>query len=301
MLIKFIKFISVCLQISITCTQPTKTSVPPTMEPYNETHLKVYFENSFEGLPEQYVAVLSLIQPENPRPRVRAIINKSFVKSSPCDMMEDKSLFFVEIFTEERKDILEDTEPLIQSEGFQYDPNSNSNIKRLIENYVCAVNSETARIDIAEIRKNDKYLEYCLLRIKINNVTINGTDGEKKEIQIEKEELLLIESVFSIDKPNYVTIEKKDLENCSNMGRNIAIAIAVPISLMVMCGVFLFCRRERIENNVTREDNTLYGVVTYDDDYKTSELKETNEYYESDYKYGSEVSDVNTRYSKRRV
>ena len=271
------------------------------MEPYNETHRKVYFENSFEGLPEQYVAVLSLIQPENPRARVRTIINKSFVKSSPCDMMEDKSFFFVEIFTEERKDILKDTEPLIQSEGFQYDPNSNSNIKRSIEDHVCALNSETVRIDIAEIRKNHKYLEYCLLRIKINNVTINGTDGEKKEIQIEKEKFLLFETVFSIDKPNYVTIEKKDWENCSNMGRNIAIAIAVPISLMVMCGVFLFCRRERIENNVTREDNTLYGVVTYDDDYKTSELKETNEYYESDYKYGSEVSDVNTRYSKRRV
>ena len=283
----FIILSSVCLQIT-QCYPPTKTSFPPTMEPYNETHLKVYFENSFEGLPEQYVAVLSLIQPENPRPRVRAIINNSFVKSGPCDMMEDNSRFFVEIFTEERKDILMDTEPLIQSEGFQYSPYSNS-IKGLIEDHVCALNSEKVRIDIAEIRKNHKYLEYCLLRIKINNVTITGTEGEKKEIQIEKEKFL-VETVFSDDKPKYVTMEKKDLENCSKSGSNTIPIIPIGITILVLLlglsgGVALkyFSRKEKKETILNDDRN---GRKEDDSGFKDFENHYVNDYgndYGNDY------------------
>ena len=178
---------------------------------------------------------------------------------------------------------------MIQSE---YVPNSKSNIKRLIEDHVCALNSEKVRIDIAEIRKNHKYLEYCLLRIKINNVTINGTDGEKKEIQFEKEKFLLVETVFSIDKPKYVTMEKKDLENCSNSESNIIpiIPIGIGITILILLlglsgGVALkYFRRKEKKETILNEDQN--GRKEDDSGFKDFENHYVNDYgndYGNDY------------------
>ena len=120
---KIIILISLCLPPSL-CVQTT--DVPPSMELYNETHRKVYFENSFYHLPEKYIAEVSIFvtNPTGGFVRIRREIINNFIEFEPCEV-KDKTFFTVLIYEDEQS-VREDNS-LETSKEFYYTPGNNVN------------------------------------------------------------------------------------------------------------------------------------------------------------------------------
>jgi len=70
----------------------------------------------------------------------------------------------------------------------------------------------------------------------------------------------------------------------------------------MIAGLFVYLRTKKMGERFIVETNTVYGDGAYCDvDYKTSELRMANDYYGSEYKFGSEVSDMNYKYNQQKV
>ena len=280
------------------CDQPSATEVPPTMELHNGTHRKISFNDSFLHLPEKYQAVLVELKPSDLLFNVkRWKIENNFLKLEPCDVNEG-SIFHVEIFQDGTRNIEEDTEPLTQSKEFNYRP-GNGFIKTLNQT-VCTVDNETVSVDIEAMKENDKYFKHCFHKMKIKDVTITSDMTSGKA---EPKDGIITVFFHQREIPIFAKIAKReDLNVCRYTERYLYIGAGalMPIALILIIGLFLYLRRRKSEKMFLVETNPVYGDGKYvDGDYKTSELEEGNDYYGSEYKVGSEVSDFNSKYNKQ--
>ena len=280
------------------CEQLKVTEVPPTMEFYNGTHRKIYFNDSFLHLPERYVALLIDLKPVGELRIRRWKIVNDFIKLEPCEVKKG-SLFLVQIFQDDFQNITGNTQPLTQSKEFEYNPGNNV-IKKLNQT-VCSVDNETVSVDIEAMKKNDKYFKHCFHKMKIQDVTITSdmTSGKAEP----KDGIITV--FFHKRKiPIFAeNVKMEDLNVCRNTERYLYIGLGalIPIVLILIIGfILLYLRRRKSEKMFAVETNPVYGNAKYfDGDYKTSELKQGNDYYGSEYKVGSEVSDFNNRYNKQ--
>ena len=63
-----------------------KTEIPPIMEPYNQTHCKIFYENAFDVLPkEEFQAQLGAVDENTGRIWVKTI-QDNLVKFQSCDV-----------------------------------------------------------------------------------------------------------------------------------------------------------------------------------------------------------------------
>jgi len=183
----------------------------PSIELYNGTHRKVCFQNSFDYLPERYTAVLIELQTDlNHRLNVKMWkIENNFIKLEPCEVKEG-SLFHVQIFPANIRNLNADTKPLALSKEFKYTP-GNSVIKTLDQN-ICKVDRENVRVDIEAMKKNDEYFKYCFRKMEINDVTI--TNGMKNGKARTKDETTVRTTFYYRERPIFLAAKTEDLNVC---------------------------------------------------------------------------------------
>ena len=258
-----------------------KTEILPTMEPYNRTHCKIKFETSFDDLPQVYTAQLTNITKETGN-RDSFKIENNLVKFTSCIPIRILALE-VEILQKP------DVRAKAKSALFSYDP---VNVSKTIHDHGC-LNSDGTLGGERQMRENNKYFEVCLEKIEIVNKNHSNTN---------------ITVTFFFKKENQKLIRKVtvDLKVCTNNASitsnsnsisetTLAVITITPalVLLGTLAAYFFYKRNKDIEDSKEESDaNPTYGDVAYSDyDYKSSELKNTNDYYDSEYTEDSQVTE----------
>ena len=256
------------------------TDIRPTMEPYNQTHCKIFYENAFDVLPKEYTAKLIGLD-ENKGTRWYKTIEDNLVEFPPCIPIKKEALT-VEIYHDE-------TTP---SNLFNYVP---GNVRSTIKYHGC-LNSDGTLGGEEEMKKKNKFFELCLKKMEMANRT------KANDAIITVRVTLLRKDTKVATKT--VTIEKKDLESCGLSDVLVLLLTIIPVLVLLAAfAAYSFYRRNKdIEDaREFRDVNPTYGDTAYNDyDYKTSELNNSNDYYETGYTEGSKVTEYNCQYGKTR-
>ena len=277
----FILITSLCVHYTLGIK---KSDIRPTMEPYNQTHCKIFYENSFDELPKEYQAKLIGID-EDRGSKWFKTIEDNLVKFPSCVPIKQVALA-VEIDHEETT---------VASELFNYVPGNVGSTGSTIRYHGC-LNSDGTLGGEEEMKKKNKFFELCLKRIKMaNKTTANESFLTVRAIFSRKEAKVTIKTV---------TIERKDLESCGLSDVTIAVLTIIPVLVLLAAfAAYSFYKRNKdIEDaREVRDVNPTYGDTAYNDyDYKTSELNTSNDYYEAGYTEDSKVTEYNYQYEKNR-
>jgi len=263
-----------------------KTEILPTIEPYNRTHCKIFFETSFNGLPQVYTAKLTIIT-EKTGNRESFKIENNLVKFKSCIPIIELDLE-VEI-------ILDPNRPAQgQSNHFKYDPLVN--LSRTIEDHGCLTSDGILSGEI-QMRENNKYFEVCLEKIEIVNKNHSNTNIIVRSIFFKKGNQKLIRKVtVDLIVCNNNTSINSTTSNSNSISETTLAVITITPALVLLgtLAVYFFYKRNKdIEDSKEESEvNPTYGDVAYSDyDYKSSELKNTNDYYDSEYTEDSQVTE----------
>ena len=272
----YIILTSLCVQHVLT-VGINKTEILPTMEPYNRTHSKIFFEDSFYKLLKEYTAELTAFGEGKRRSEK---IEKNLVKFQSCIRIKEFALV-VEIYHQTHHTFLG------PSQGFNYDP---VNVSEVIKDYGC-LNSDGTLGRTKKMKKKNKYFRVCFKKMEIVNVN--------------KENITVTTTFYKTDDQEQnvtVTIEKEDLENCGNSTNEATLAVSIVIPVLILLGVFAaysyYKRNKEIEDSKEEKDvNPTYGEVANNDyDYKNTELNNKNDYYDTEYTEGSKATEYNYQY-----
>ena len=265
------------------------TNVHPIMEPFNKTHCKIFYETSFKNLPKTYTATLMHKKEEDNGKfgQKPAKIVDNFVKFPPCLFIKKHDLS-VSIAPDGGK---------VQavSEFFTYNP---ANVKTTIEYHGC-MNSDGTLGGEVEVKRKNKFYEMCFKKMEI---------VDKNTV---KEAIITVNATFFLNEPGKegernetVAIKEKELGACGLSDGAIAVVAIVPILvILVAFAAYFFYRRDKdiMDNKEERDVNPMYGEGAFADyDYKTSEVSNTNDYYEAGYSEDSKVTDQNDQYRKNK-
>ena len=209
------------------------TNILPTMEPFNKTHCKIFYETSFQDLPKVYVANLVHMKEDSSgvvRPLAFRIVD-NFVKYPPCHSIENFILMVGITFDGEQE--------TTASHPFNYDP---ANLRNVIKEHGCLNHSSHGIGAEEEMKKKDKFFDYCLKEMEI--------------IQIEKDDIITVRATFFRKKtkgtneivPKFQIFNLKDLKDCSQKE-------------IEMKNILYGIEENYIDSGIT-EKNLSYGVTT---------------------------------------
>ena len=247
---EYIILISLCVQNAWSIQ---RTEILPIMEPYNRTHCKIFYENSFDDLPKEYIAKLLVIN-ENTGGTTIETIEDNLVKFQSCIPFE-KHIFTI-IFYDGKKET---------SNDFNYEP---VNVTNVIKDHGC-LNSDGTLGGEMEMKKKNKYFELCFKKMDIVN---------------KNEALITVMTTFFKTKTqennDTVTIKKKDLNHCSIGGAHYWIYVMFGggglvlsmIMLLSLITVYVYWKNKvRRMKEESENKNMLYGLAEYHDDTKITE------------------------------
>ena len=186
---------SLCVQYVTSSRTPgiNKAEILSTMEPYNLTHCKIKFEDSFHDLKKEYIAKLVGVN-ENTGNRFYKTIENNLVKFRSCIPIKEFALV-VEIYHYFHATWLG------PSNVFNYDP---VNVSNVIKDYGC-LNKDGTLGGEKQMKERNKYFNVCLKKMEIvdeNNSNITARTAFYKT-KNKKQNVTL-------------TIEKIDLKGCRN-------------------------------------------------------------------------------------
>ena len=250
-----------------------KTNILPTLEPYNQTHCKIFFASSFDELPKDYTAYLVVID-EKRGNRFYEQIQDNLVAFTSCIPQEIESITVeLEIAGDKRR---------VTSDLFNYEP---VNVNNTIKDHVC-LNSDGTLGGEEEMKKKNKFFDICLKKMEIvnqtsaNNITVRATFLRKDANT--KNETVIIEN----------------LDSCGLDEMTIVVVTIIPV-LVLLAAFAAYCfyrRNKEIEDSrEVRDVNPTYNDGNYNYD-KTSELHTSNDYYETHYTDDSTATEYNYQY-----
>ena len=245
-----------------------KTEILPTMEPYNRTHCKIIFENSFYNFEKEYIAKLTIINKETGNRQSEEIKN-NLVKFLTCIPIKEFALA-VDVYHPFR------TTWLGTSNVFNYDP---VNVNSVIKDHGCLKSDGTLGGEM-KMKKRNKYFEVCLERMETANSNM--------------ENYIIVNTIFfktyNQEQTETETIEKKPLKQCSQtddldvessniwiyliIGAGGSVLIIILLLSMITFAVCWKNKEIRMKEEIVNK-NIFYGQAYYAD----SEMRERNPSY----------------------